>query len=447
MNNYPRIIIGGTSSGSGKTTITCGILNSLKRRGLNVSSFKCGPDYIDPMFHEEVIGTPSNNLDSFFLNKDELINLFTTYASNALSIIEGVMGYYDGINSSSNRGSTYDVANLLQASSILIVNSKGLSISNLAVVKGFVSFKEDSLIKGVIFNNISKKVYDELKEQFKILFPNLSLIGYVPKLDESLLLESRHLGLVTSQEIINLKDKLNKISDILDETLDFDLLMNIASTNPLPTNNNYIKPLGKVKIGVAKDKAFCFYYHSNIKLLEDLGAQVVYFSPLNDTHLPLDLDGIYLGGGYPELYLKELSLNNSIKKELKDLLNKGLPMIAECGGFMYLNKSIEGYPMVNFFDGDVINQKHLVRFGYVELTSMNDNIFGKQGNMIKGHEFHYYDVSPSGEGFLAKKTNGTTYPCAVASDTYYAGYPHLYFLSNIEMIKNYFRKCMEWKNK
>lgn len=447
MNNYPRIIIGGTSSGSGKTTITCGILNSLKRRGLNVSSFKCGPDYIDPMFHEEVIGTPSNNLDSFFLNKDELINLFTTYASNDLSIIEGVMGYYDGINSSSNRGSTYDVANLLQASSILIVNSKGLSISNLAVVKGFVSFKEDSLIKGVIFNNISKKVYDELKEQFKILFPNLSLIGYVPKLDESLLLESRHLGLVTSQEITNLKDKLNKISDILDETLDFDLLMNIASTNPLPTNNNYIEPLGKVKIGVAKDKAFCFYYHSNIKLLEDLGADIIYFSPLKDTHLPLDLDGIYLGGGYPELYLKELSLNNSIKKELKDLLNKGLPMIAECGGFMYLNKSIEGYPMVNFFDGDVINQKHLVRFGYVELTSVNDNIFGKQGNMIKGHEFHYYDVSASGEDFLSKKTSGTTYLCGIASDTYYAGYPHLYFLSNIEMIKNYFRKCMEWKNK
>ena len=448
MNNTnPRLVIGATSSGSGKTTITCGILCSLINRGLKVASFKCGPDYIDPMFHEEVLETPSNNLDSFFLDKESLIRVFNENAKEDISIIEGVMGYYDGITSTSFSSSTYEIASILKANTILIVNCKGMSQSIIALIKGFVEYVSDSRIKGIILNNISKKVYDELKPKIEELFNEIVVLGYVPKLDSSLLLESRHLGLVTAKEILDIKDKIKRLSDVLEETIDFDKLLKIASIEKLESKSLNINKIKDVRIGIARDKAFCFYYDSNIDLLKKLGAEIVYFSPLCDKSLPPNLDGLYFGGGYPELYLEKLSNNTKILNDIKQKITSGIPVIAECGGFMYLNKAIDGYKMVGVFDSEVKNMNKLVRFGYVTLTANENNLLLKPGEEIKGHEFHYYDSSDNGSSFSLRKTNGTIYQSVKASNNMYAGFPHLYFYSNINFAINFINKCWEWKNK
>ena len=223
-------------------------------------------------------------------------------------------------------------------------------------------------------------------------------------LDSSLLLESRHLGLVTAKEILDIKDKIKRLSDVLEKTIDFDKLLKIASIEKLESKSLNINKIKDVRIGIARDKAFCFYYDSNIDLLKKLGAEIVYFSPLCDKSLPPNLDGLYFGGGYPELYLEKLSNNTKILNDIKQKITSGIPVIAECGGFMYLNKAIDGYKMVGVFDSEVKNMNKLIRFGYVTLTANENNLLLKPGEEIKGHEFHYYDSSDNGSSFSLRKT-------------------------------------------
>ena len=438
--NPNRLLISGTSSGSGKTTITCGILQALKNRQIKVSSFKCGPDYIDPMFHKRVLNLESNNLDSFFCDEKTLINILHDYSLD-ISIIEGVMGFYDGSGEEGLTGSTYELANTLKTNTVLIVNCKGISTSIIPIIKGFVNYKKN-YIKGIILNNITKNTYDKIKILFEKEFQDLILLGFVPKLEADLILESRHLGLKTAYEIKNLQDKMDKLANIIEENINLDLLIDLAKQNiELEYQKIEIEKIANVKIGIAYDEAFNFYYNTNLDLLKKMGAELIYFSPLHDQRLPKAIDALYLGGGYPELYKDELSNNQEMIKDIYQFIKNNGVVIAECGGFMYLNKMIEDKPMVNIFDSIALNQHKLVRFGYLKLKSKEDNLILKKGEIIKAHEFHYYDVENAGNSFEGIKNNGKIYDCGFATEYMYAGFPHLYFYSNLETVKRIIRKA------
>ncbi len=314
----PRILIGAPGSGSGKTTVVCGILQALINKGLNIVSFKCGPDYIDPMFHKEALGLESRNLDLFFNDKATINYLLAKNSKEAdVAVIEGVMGYYDGLAGKSYEASSYDLARNTKTPSVLIIDCKGKSVSILAEIKGFMELESDNNIKAVILNRISPMIFEEIK---KLIEEKLSIevLGFMPMIKECSL-ESRHLGLVTAQEVGNLKAILDTLAKQVSESIDLDKLISIAKTAPeIKFTRPAIACREKVRIGVAKDKAFCFYYQDNLDLLSELGAEICYFSPLEDKKLPENIQGLYFGGGYPELYLKELEENDVMKQSIKE---------------------------------------------------------------------------------------------------------------------------------
>ena len=444
----PRVLIAGTSSGSGKTTAVCTILTLLKRRGIGVTSCKCGPDYIDPMFHESVLGIPSANLDPFFCDGN-LLRTLLAESGGEMTVIEGVMGYYDGTGADGMDNSTFSVAEKTDTPVILVVNAKGASASLLAVIEGFLNFVPDSRIKGVIFNNITAMTYAMLKKQTEARFGNrLKVVGYIPKLSEDCILGSRHLGLVTATEIGDLRQKLDKIADLCADTLDLDALSEIAQTaDPIEYSPSVIPKLPNVKIAVARDAAVCFYYKDTLHLLEKMGAELAYFSPLAGEPIPENAHGLLLGGGYPELYADMLERNEMTRESIRHAIENGLPTIAECGGFQYLGQTLEGRKMCGVLHHDSTNTGKLVRFGYVTLTAKTDGLFGPAGTTFRAHEFHYYDSTDNGNAFTAVKSNGRSWDCVQYTDTLYAGYPHLFLPANIPAAEAFYRKCLAYKEK
>ena len=444
----PRLMLAAASSGSGKTTIACAILQALTRMGEHPVSFKCGPDYIDPMFHRQVLGVPSRNLDLFFSDEATAAYLLQKNSENfSLAFIEGVMGYYDGI-ATTTEASSWQLAKATQTPVVLVLNCKGMSVSIAAQLGGYLSYQPDSQIKGVILNQVSKNIYPEIKALIEQRY-DVAVCGYMPKMSDCSL-ESRHLGLVTAEEIGDLQQRLEKLGEQAMQTIDLPLLLKIAAQAPalavppvqLPAPNP--TPL---RIGVARDKAFSFYYADNLELLEQLGAQLVEFSPLHDPQLPDDLDGLLLGGGYPELYADTLSQNRTLMAQIKASLQNGLPCIAECGGFQYLCEQLEGadsksYPMVGFLPGSSFRTPSLRRFGYVRLTAQKDNLLCKKGEGFAAHEFHYWDSQHCGNGCIAQKPyRRSSWECVVCDENFWAGYPHLYFYANVQMAKNFLNRC------
>ena len=358
----PRIMLAAPSSGSGKTLITCGILQALVNRGFRVASFKCGPDYIDPMFHSRVIGVKSGNLDTFFTDKATTRYLFGRSAAEAeISVAEGVMGYYDGLGGISEEASSSDVAAALNMPVVLVVNCRGMSISVVPLIKGFLEYQTPSRIKGVILNQMPKSLYADMKAQIERWLP-VKVLGYVPKV-EDLVLESRHLGLVLPGEIESLKEKLNRLAAVLEESIDLDAFLALAYEAPDFTYETPELPKlsggKKVRIGVAEDDAFCFTYRDNFQMLKDMGAELVPFSPIKDEALPEGIDGLILSGGYPELHAKALSENASMRRAIHGAVAAGLPCIAECGGFLYLHRILEGSDGVEYPMADVIGAQGL----------------------------------------------------------------------------------------
>ena len=444
----PRLMLAAASSGSGKPTIACAILQALTRMGEHPVSFKCGPDYIDPMFHRQVLGVPSRNLDLFFSDEATAAYLLQKNSENfSLAFIEGVMGYYDGI-ATTTEASSWQLAKATQTPVVLVLNCKGMSVSIAAQLGGYLSYQPDSQIKGVILNQVSKSIYPEIKALIEQRY-DVAVCGYMPKMSDCSL-ESRHLGLVTAEEIGDLQQRLEKLGEQAMQTIDLPLLLKIAAQAPalavppvqLPAPNP--TPL---RIGVARDKAFSFYYADNLELLEQLGAQLVEFSPLHDPQLPDDLDGLLLGGGYPELYADTLSQNRTLMAQIKASLLNGLPCIAECGGFQYLCEQLEGadsksYPMVGFLPGSSFRTPSLRRFGYVRLTAQKDNLLCKKGEGFAAHEFHYWDSQHCGNGCIAQKPyRRSSWECVVCDENFWAGYPHLYFYANVQMAKNFLNRC------
>ena len=447
----PRVVFAAPSSGSGKTMITCGILQALCERGMKVASFKCGPDYIDPMFQERVIGVRSGNLDLFFSDADTMRRLFKRSSDGAdISVVEGVMGYYDGNGVATDEASTYKVAEALDAPVILIVDARGQSLSALATIEGFLRFRPDSRIRGVILNRTSENVFSQLKPEIEKL--GVEAVGYVPK-NDGMVVESRHLGLVTPNEITDLSERMHALAGQLSKTLDIDAIISIAGkAGPLAAfpAPSYLK-LPKTRIAAAKDEAFCFYYKDNLRLLEDMGAELAYFSPIRDKSLPEGSQGLILPGGYPELYARELAENETMRAQIAETIKGGMPCLAECGGFMYLHSELEDmdgvfHPMCGVIDSKAWRTNKLGRFGYVELTALTAGGLFEKGEKIRAHEFHYFESGDCGEDLLAVKPSGTrSWKCAHVEGNLIAGFPHLFYESDPALIERFLRRCAERK--
>lgn len=440
------------ASGSGKTVITCGVLELLRRRKLSCASFKCGPDYIDPMFHQYVLGIPGYNLDSFFLPPQEVAGLFTQKAGKAdMAVLEGAMGYYDGVAGITTHASAYETAVLTDTPVILIIDGKKSSLSLAAVVKGFLEYKKDSHIGGVILNRTSSGMAERLCPLLEEL--GVRFLGAVPECEEAHW-ESRYLGLTLPGEQARLKEKVNALADRLEPCLDMEGLLKLAESAPpirrapsccaaaapglkgVCTSN----PKEIRRIAVAKDEAFCFYYEENLDLLISMGWELIFFSPLRDKHLPCPgITAILLGGGYPELYAKELSENQDMLEAMRRAYRHGVKFLAECGGFLYLHETLEGadglsYPMAGIIQAHGYRREKLSRFGYISLYDKDGN--GKQ--VAKGHEFHYWDSTLPGQDLKAIKPLSTRgWDCMHVTHKMIAGFPHLYYGSNPHWIKEF----------
>lgn len=454
------LMIAAAGSGSGKTFITCGLLRLLARRGLRVHGFKGGPDYIDPMFHSRILGIPSRNLDAYFTEEETLRYLYEKGREGRdIAIVEGVMGYYDGIGALSVKASSYELARILRTPVILVVSCRGMSLSAAAVVKGFLDFREDSGIAGVILNQVSERIYPELKNVIEQTC-GVPVVGYVP-VKKELAVESRHLGLVTPDQVEDLQQRIDRLADVLEQTLELDKLLAISrgAEDLAPAENPLLRAVqgmgleletltdSQVRIAIARDEAFCFLYQDNLELLKELGAKLVYFSPLRDEAVPAGIDGLILPGGYPELYAEQLSQNGSMLKSVKEAVAGGLPILAECGGFLYLHGSLENdrnqaFPMAGVFPGKAYRTNRPGRFGYIELTALKDQLLFEKGERMRAHEFHYWDSAGCGTDCHARKPSGTgAWDCVHGGADLYAGFPHLYFYGNIMAAVRFVRRC------
>ncbi len=445
----PRILLTACSSGSGKTFITCGLLELLKELGHHPVAFKCGPDYIDPMFHEQVIETKSRNLDTFLSSPDCVRSLLAEHTGNGqIAVMEGVMGYYDGVGGITERASAYDLARVTETPVILLVNSKGMSVSLSAMIKGFAEYKTDSRIKGVIFNQMSPMLYPRIKKLTE-QETGVRVLGYVPKLTDCVL-ESRHLGLVLPEEVPALKEKVQKLAEVLKETLDLDEILELSRQAPeleAPKEERFFQTGNPVRVGVARDEAFCFFYEDNLALLQKMGAEPVYFSPVHDEILPENLDGLLLYGGYPELYAEKLEENRSMRESIEAALRKGMPCMAECGGFMYLHEwmedmSGEAHAMVSAIPGKAYRTGKLSRFGYLTLRANEKDEWGE----IPAHEFHYFDSTNCGTDFYAQKPESSrSWNCMHRTGRILAGFPHLYYYGNPKVPEHFLKECLNYK--
>ncbi|MCL1979212.1 MAG: hydrogenobyrinic acid a,c-diamide synthase (glutamine-hydrolyzing) [Methanomassiliicoccaceae archaeon] len=448
MADIPRVVIAGTHSGAGKSTITMGLLMALKKRGLNPQSFKAGPDYLDPMHHTMALGKECRNLDTWMFG-NEIEKLFVNGSEGSgISVIEGVMGLYDGMDGINEEGSTAHLSKVLKAPVILVIDASSMARSAGAMALGYKEYDKNTALAGVIFNMVGSPSHLRMLE---------SSLGSIPCLggvyrNECMEIESRHLGLVPAAENFDMK-RYERISEHVERCVDIDMLVKIAGSAP-PFGRKYEKePPGKsrVRIGVARDRAFNFYYVHNIESMAEAGAEIVPFSPIDDD-LP-DVDGLYLGGGYPELFSAGLERNIGMRAAVKKASDDGMPIYAECGGMMYLSKNIsdmEGkrYEMCGIFGSESRMRNSERVLGYVQMTSNTDSILCEKGWTVRGHEFHYSATAPAGQERYAfelslgkgieKGKDGM-----MAGNTV-AGYTHIHFASNPKIPRRYVDLCYEY---
>lgn len=449
-----RIMIAAPQSGSGKTLITCALLQALKEKNYYLESFKCGPDYIDPMFHKTVLGISSRNLDPFF-TEDSITRMLLAKGQDSrdLAVIEGVMGLYDGLGGIREEASSYALAKATNTPILLTVNARGMGRSLLALLSGFLQYDTAHLIKGVILNQTPSSFASVLAKEIEETF-HIPVVASFPVRDD-VRIESRHLGLVMPYELEDIQSRLKIASQVLCENANIEQILEIAKSAPqleYDVKRDIKQKLTEktIRIGVARDEAFCFYYEDNLDLLKSLGAKLIFFSPLHDDTLPKDLDGILFGGGYPELYLKELEENESMRNSVKSAIENKMPSLAECGGFMYLHDTIfdsekKPYKMAGVIHACCMKKERLVRFGYLTLNSKTDS-FLQKGETIRGHEFHYYDSEDNGECAIAKKPVGTrSWECVHAGSDHWWGFAHLSYYSNPKFAEKFAEACRSYK--
>lgn len=470
------------ASGSGKTSVVVGLLSLLQKKGYNVGSFKCGPDYIDPMFHRAVMGVESHNLDLFLASADRVKEFYQRYSAGKTAVIcEGAMGYFDGLGGITDEASAWQVADTLDLPVIAVIDAKGASLSIAAQILGLKSLRQPHHIVGVILNKCSKMLYQRLKPVLETE-TGVKIIGCLPYV-EGAEFSSRYLGLYTAGEISDINQRIDKIADALEDNLDFEAFEELCKRNVKagdgveqveledskncasegedctldgrktcancgkPDASTDCKTHAKAKIAVARDDAFCFLYEETLDTLKEQGAELVFFSPLHDEGLPKGVSGLYLPGGYPELFAGELSFNEDMLKDIKSAIESGLPTVAECGGFLYLCESLEDgngdiYEQVGIFKGAATNKEKLVRFGYSLLSQEEDSLLFRKGEEVPMHEFHYWDAADPGSDLLATKPlGGRSYRCAYSTDTLYAGFPHLYLAGKPKLAARFVEKA------
>ncbi|MGO5231403.1 cobyrinate a,c-diamide synthase [Thermoguttaceae bacterium LCP21S3_D4] len=475
MQKRKGVVLAAPKSGNGKTLITCALIEALKEAGVNVCAFKCGPDYIDPMFHRTILGVPGGNLDTYFTGEAKTKELFIEETpEDAFAVVEGVMGLYDGLGGILEEGSTYHLAKSVSLPVILVIDAHGMGRTILPLIQGLLSYDRAGIIKGVILNRVTKMFYASLKELTESEL-SIEVLGYFTEQKE-LHLESRHLGLKLPEEKRDLKEQVCRRAASLKETVSLERILAIGGAGEKDAasqrdddnkdkvtsqradiyendmvfqrtdtkeNDSYEK---KLRLAIAKDEAFCFYYQENLKLLSKMGFELVPFSPLHDKKLPEHISGLLLGGGYPELFAKELSENESMKTAIREAIRGGLPSLAECGGFLYLHKSLkdmEGrqYSMAGIIDADADYRGKLVRFGYVELTEKESHFLPEKEG-IRGHEFHYFDSTENGTDCVAKKPTGNrSWECVWEGENHWWGFPHLYYPSNPSFVEHFYRQA------
>lgn len=392
-------IISGVSSGSGKTTVTLGLMAAFYARGYAVQPFKCGPDFIDPGLHRLACHRISRNLDLWMSGSSWCRTTFSRHSKEAdIAIIEGVMGMYDGGDSSSAT-----LANELDLANILVIDVRSMAESAAAILKGFATLKENARVDGVILNRIGSPRHLELIEQAVKKFYPIPILGYLPRSVE-FTIPSRHLGLLTADESPIAEDQLKSLVAQVEQHIDLDALLNLAKRRPEKEHQTgpTTSLTGQCRLGVARDKAFCFYYQDNLELLAAAGCELIFFSPMDDQLLPENLDALYLGGGYPELYAATLSANGTMRDSILDFIEDDGVVWAECGGFMYLTEGITDHqgsfhPMVGAFPTRARMHGKRSSLGYRELTTTAKSCFGPAKTLLRGHEFHYSSIAPMDE--------------------------------------------------
>jgi len=389
----PRIVLAGTTSGVGKTSITCAIIYGIKKRGYSVQSFKVGPDFIDPSYLSSVSGRSSRNLDPWLMGITGIVKNFIKNSEADFSVIEGVMGYYDGFSGDSNYSSTHHVASILKTPVILVLDASKTARSIAATALGFVKFHKNSRISGFILNKIGSKKHEELCRQ-ALSSLDIPILGSIPR-NPDLSMESRHLGLIPVSEQIQLQSKISKIAKTMSDFIDIDKIIQIGSkVASFSSVHNEKNSKQKTTIAIALDESFNFYYQDNLDALKKEGATIEYFSPISDSKVP-DCDGIYIGGGFPEVLGNALEKNSEMQKNIKNLAEFGRPIYAECGGLMYLTKSIDygttKFKMVGLYDATTKMQKKL-KINYTRASITEDCLVGRRSKTIQGHEFHFSEL-------------------------------------------------------
>lgn len=455
--NIPRIVIAGTHSGVGKTTIVTGLLAVLKEKGLTIQSYKVGPDYIDPGYHQLASGKVAHNLDTWLVPTDKLVPIFAKTASgNDIVIIEGVMGLYDG--GRTGISSTAAIAKILKTPVVLVIDARSIGESAAAIALGYKMYDQEVNVVGVIINRLGSKTHKNM------ICDALDRIG-IPVLgciyrNDALHMPERHLGLTPVTEH-NASDRISELREQISSQLDINKLLEIAQSSPSlcnleeVTNNSQKTPLN-LRIGVAQDDAFSFYYPESLDVLKSLGAEIIPFSPISDNELP-QVDGLLFGGGFPEMFANELAINVGMRQSIKQACQEGMPVYAECGGFMYLTKKIvdfEGqkYDMVGVIPATCSMQSKLQTVGYVEATALNENILCDTGDTLRGHEFHFSQMLIDENqkdfpwAFQFKKTRtGEIYNGGYANKNVVASYLHMHFAGNEQNALRFLSSCKVFK--
>ncbi|SEA20179.1 cobyrinate a,c-diamide synthase [Selenomonas ruminantium] len=455
MKNIPRLVIAATQSGAGKTTIVTGLLAALRQRGLSVQSFKAGPDYIDPGYHALASGQPAHNLDSWLTPKEILPEILAAEAESAdIAIVEGVMGLYDG--GRQGISSTAEIAKIIKAPVLLVIDAKSMGASAAAIAQGFRDYDPSVKLAGVILNRLGSDTHEAMIRE-AMAGIDMPVYGALRR-NDGLRMPERHLGLVPVEENKE-RELIGRMGEAVAGQLDLDKLLALArSAEPLAIKEISLPDEGQYscRIGVAKDEAFSFYYPASLKVLAKLGAEIVPFSPLHDEKLPA-VDGLFIGGGFPEMFAGQLAANAAMRQAIWQAAQNGMPILAECGGYMYLMDSLQDFagvshPMAGVFAGQAVMTEKLQMVGYVEAELQKDSLLGKAGTKLKGHEFHFskerkpiqQDTAP----FIFRKLrNNSEYPAGQQVKNVLGSYLHLHFAGCLDAAENFVRQCAAYKKK
>lgn len=447
----PRLVIAGTSSNVGKTTVMVGLVRALRARGLHVAVFKCGPDYLDPTYHVRAADAPCHNLDGWMMGRDAVLSTFTRASQGAdIALLEGVMGLFDGASPTSDEGSTAEIAKWLQAPVLLVCDAGGMARSIAALARGFSTFDAGLHISGLICNRIGSRGHLDLLRTATEGSP--PVMGGLPK-DTTLAFADRHLGLHRADRVAVPEEVFMAWGDRVREWCDVDAIVALARTAPalpeIPMMERIVGEGARCRIGLAFDEAFHFYYDDNLRRLEGLGAELVRFSPIRDAHLP-DVDGLYFGGGYPEIHAEALSQNISMRHDVTAFAEANGPIYGECGGFMYLSggiRTVDGilHAMVGLIPGETAMRGHLQALGYVEVETTDVTMLGPAGVRFRGHQFRYSDFHPQEEVEcvyrVLRRRGGDSFLEGYCRGNTLGSYVHAHWASNPFLAQGFVQAC------